>query len=100
MKTLVRIVLALAAAVGAGWYVYHRIPAPLPLLSRQELLEEVRQGHVHEVVIEDQDTIEGVSSTRGGFRSPYRKDQDANLPQELRNLGVIVKFASSGVGLF
>jgi hypothetical protein len=99
MRVSVRVVLALVLAVIAGWIAFRLVPKPLPELSRAEFLSEVREGHVHEIAVQDREVITGVSSTRGAFRTPYNEDKDANLLTELRAQGVEVVFETSGPGL-
>ena len=87
--------LAVIAGIVAAWLV----PAPLPELSRAELLAEVRAGHVRGIEIEDQEVILGESMTRGRFRSAFDRRSDAGLPDELRALGVEVWFSRSPPGI-
>jgi hypothetical protein len=84
-----------AAALIAGVTAFYLVPAPLPELTRAEFIAEVRAGHVHRIEIEDQEAIIGKSSTRGEFRTNFDRLKDANLPTELRALGVEVWFAKS-----
>jgi hypothetical protein len=99
MRISPRTALALVAAAIAGVTAAYLVPKPLPELSRAEFIDEVRAGHVHTVVIEDQELITGVSSTRGPFRTGFRKAEDGRLPAELRTLGVEIRFEKSGLGL-
>ena len=99
MPRRVRLIIAAIIAVIAGVVSAHFVPEPLPELSRAEFLAEVRAGHVRAVEIEDQDVILGESTTRGKFRSPFRKSEDTALPLELRGLGVEVRFTRSPLGL-
>jgi hypothetical protein len=99
MKVRPRLAVAFILAVIAGWFAYSHVPAPLPELSRSELLTEVRAGHVRKVIIEDHQVITGESSARGPFRSAYKEPQDAHLVTELRAQGVEVVFESSPLGL-
>ncbi|HXP88275.1 MAG TPA: ATP-dependent metallopeptidase FtsH/Yme1/Tma family protein [Bryobacteraceae bacterium] len=92
-----RIVQILLAAI-AGWFAFSRVPKPPPELTRMELLEEVREGHVKKVVIEDEEVILGESTTRGSFRTAFKKS-DTALVTELRALGVEVQFEKSAPGL-
>jgi hypothetical protein len=85
-------------AVIAGWVSARFVPKPLPELSRQEFLAEVRAGHVHKVVIEDQEVITAVSSTRGEFRTGF-KAGDNDLLAELRARGIEVVSEKSTPGL-
>src|SRR5262250_319537 len=82
----VRKVIALVAALIAGATAFYLVPEPLPELTRAEFLVEVRAGHVRSVEIEDQEVIIADSSTRGKFRTDFHKDEDVNLPAELRAL--------------
>jgi hypothetical protein len=95
----VRRLLALVAAVLVGVAVLHLLPPPLPELTRAEFMAEVRAGHVSSIAIEDQEVITGISSTRGAFRTSYRKGEDGGLPAELRAMGVEVRFEKSPLGL-
>ena len=94
-----RYVFALAAGVIAGLVAFYLVPKPLPELTRTEFMAEVRAGHVHRVEIEDQEVIIAESSTRGKFRTAFDRNKDANLPTELRPLGVEVLFSKSSLGI-
>jgi hypothetical protein len=74
-------------------------PAPLPELTRSEFLAEAHAGHIRRIEIEDQDVIIGESAARGAFRTRFDKDRDAGLPDQLRSLGIEVRFSKSGLGL-
>jgi hypothetical protein len=91
--------LALATAVIAGVAAFYLVPEPLPELTRAEFLAEVQAGHVRSIVIEDQEIITGVSTTRGAFRTGFHKTNDAELPAELRIRGVEIRFEKSRPGL-
>ena len=99
MKRPIRLSVALLLAIIAGYVAFRLVPKPLPVLSREQFLTEVREGHVHKVVIEDQERIIGSSSTKGRFLTPYNKAADAQLAGELRALGVEVVFQESSPGL-
>jgi hypothetical protein len=99
MKVRPRLGVVVLLAAIAGWTGFHFIPEPLPELSREEFLAEVQAGHVRKVIIEDQEVITGSSSTRGPFRTAFKKAEDANLVAELRALGVEVVFETSTPGL-
>jgi hypothetical protein len=94
-RTIVTLVLAVIAGIVAAWLV----PPPLPELSRTEFMDEVRDGHVRRVEIEDQEVILSQSTTRGRFRSNFDKVRDAGLPDQLRALGVEVRFSTSPLGI-
>jgi hypothetical protein len=98
-KSYIRPALAILLSAFVGWVAFHHIPKPLPELSRAEFLAEFRQGRVAKVIIEDQEVITGVSSTRGPFRTPVHKMQDGSLVGQLRALGVQVVFEKSLPGL-
>lgn len=85
-----RLVISAVIAAAVGVAAVFLVPKPLPELSREELLAEVRAGNVHEAVV-DQDVITGVSSTRGPFRVEMPRG-DKTLLGELRARGVEVKF--------
>ena len=95
MKVKQRLGITAILALIAGWWAFQHVPAPLPELSRAEFLDEVRAGHVHEVVVEYQDVIIGESSSRGRFRTRYKQKEDEGLLTELRAKGVDVVFESS-----
>jgi hypothetical protein len=95
LRTIVAVVLAAAAGIAA----YRLVPAPLPELSRAELMDEVRAGRVHRVEIQDHELILGESTTRGPFRVGFDKVRDARLPDELRALGIEVRFSKSVFGI-
>jgi hypothetical protein len=99
MKVTLRLGAAAFLALIVAWFAFQHVPAPLPELSRAEFMAEVRAGHVHKVVIEDQQVIIGESSTRGSFRTAYKNAEDARLVTELRALGVEVVFETSPLGL-
>ncbi len=99
MKVTLRLGAAALLAVIAAWFTYQHVPEPLPELSRAEFIAEVRAGHVRKVVIKDEEVITGESSTRGPFRTAFKKAEDAHLVTELRALGVEVVFEKSPLGL-
>jgi hypothetical protein len=94
-----RRLLLLIAAVIVGAIAAYLVPPPLPELTRAELMAEVRAGHIRSIVIKDEEMITGVSSTRGAFRSGFRKAEDKGLPAALRALGVEIRFEKSPLGL-
>lgn len=94
-----RLLLALIAALVFGAIAGYLVPPPLPELTRAEFMAEVRAGHLRSIVIEDQEVITGVSSTRGAFRSDFRRGEDRELPAALRALGVEIRFETSPLGL-
>lgn len=94
-----RRLLVLVAALIVGAATAYLVPRPLPELTRAEFLEEVHAGHVRSIVIEDQEVITGVSSTRGAFHTGFRKAEDKGLPVALRALGVEIRFEKSPLGL-
>jgi hypothetical protein len=63
-----RLFVVTSLSVAAGWAAFHFTPKPLPELSAQELIAEVRSGYVHEVVVIDNEVVTGVSTRRGAFR--------------------------------
>ena len=93
-RFLIIVPLAVAAGVGA----FFLVPKPLPELSRQELIDEVRSGYVHRVVIIDNEVLTGVSTRRGPFRVVLAK-QDTTLVGELTAMGVGVRFEKEPLGL-
>src|SRR5580700_8764147 len=96
MKVTLRLGIAVLVGVIAAWLTFQHIP---PELSRAEFMAEVRAGHVHKVIIKDEEVITGESSTRGPFRTAFKKAEDAKLVTELRALGVEVIFEKSPEGL-
>jgi len=95
MKITPRLVITFILALIAGWWAFSHVPPPLPELTREEFLAEVRAGHVHRIVVEDRQVITGESSTRGAFRTRYKESEDANLLAGLRDQGVEVLFDNS-----
>lgn len=93
-----RLFVAIVLSIAAGIAAFVFLPKPLPELSRQELIAEVRSGHVHEVVVLDGETITAVSTTRGPFRVVLPRGAK-RLIEELRALGVEVKFERTPLGL-
>ena len=93
-----RIAVAAIFAAAAGIFTFLHVPKALPELSRTEFIEEVRSGHVRKITITDNQVITGVSTTRGPFRTPYKKDEK-ELIAELRSLGIEIAFEDSGLGL-
>lgn len=49
--------------------------------------------------LEDHEVIIAESSTRGEFRTDFRRKEDVNLPAELRALGIEVSFSKSPPGI-
>jgi hypothetical protein len=94
VKTIRRVILVVLSVL-AGVMAYHYVPRPLPEFSHADLMEEVRAGRVHRLVVEDEDILLGESSLRGEFRSPYSKSNDAGFLENLRALGVEVVFETS-----
>ena len=90
---------ALVAALIVGVTAFYLVPEPLPELTRAEFMAEVRAGHVRRVEIRDQEVIIGESSTRGEFRAEFDRNKDADLPAELRALGIEVLFSASPLGI-
>ena len=90
---------ALVAALIVGVIAFHLVPEPLPELTRAEFMAEVRAGHVRRVEIREQEVIIGESSTRGKFRTEFDRNKDADLPAELRALGIEVLFSESPPGI-
>ena len=90
---------ALVAALIVGVTAFHLVPEPLPELTRAEFMAEVRAGHVRRVEIREQEVIIGESSTRGKFRTEFDRNKDADLPAELRALGIEVLFSESPPGI-
>jgi hypothetical protein len=99
MKVPPRVLVSAVLAVIAGWAAFRSVPRPLPELLRTEFLVEIREGHVRKVVVEDHEVITGVSTTRGPFRTAFKKQSDQALVTELRSLGVEVEFEESTPGL-
>ncbi len=98
-RNSLRLALALVAAAIVGVTAVFLTPKPLPELTRAEFMAEVRAGHVRKVEIEDQEIIIGKSSTRGEFRTDFKRKEDVGLPAELRNFGVKVWFSKSSFGV-
>jgi hypothetical protein len=94
-STIAKLGIALIAGVMAFWFV----PGPLPEMSRAEFMNEVRAGHVRRVEIRDQKVIPSQSTARGPFRTEFDRVRDAELPDELRALGVEVRFSKSSLGV-
>ena len=62
-------------------------------------MDEVRAGQVRRVEIEDQRVIFSESRRRGPFRTEFDHIRDAQLPNELRALGVEVRLSKSSLGI-
>jgi hypothetical protein len=93
-----RLFVLVPLSVAAGVAAFHFMPKPLPELSPQELIFEVRSGYVHEVVVIDQEVITGVSSRRGAFRVVLPQG-DSSLIEQLSAMGVDVRFEKEPLGL-
>ena len=93
-----RTIAALIISAAAGLTAYFLVPEPLPELSRPELIAEVQAGYVDEVVVIDQEVIHAVSSRRGEFRVVVPRG-DSSLIEELRAMGVVVRFETTTPGL-
>ncbi|HXP84602.1 MAG TPA: hypothetical protein VN841_07785 [Bryobacteraceae bacterium] len=98
MASRKRIFISLVLAVAAGVTAFFLVPKPLMELSRPELIDEVRLGYVHEVVmIDDEDVLTGFSIRRGPFRVNLQRG-DTSLIQQLSAAGVTVKHENSPTG--
>jgi len=86
----------LSAAAGLATVFF--LPKPLPELSRQELVAEVRAGNVREVIIVDREMARAVSTRRGPFRVVLPPG-DRSLIDELSKMGVAVKYETTPLGL-
>jgi hypothetical protein len=93
-RLLVIVPLSIAAGVAAFLFV----PKPLPELSPQELIADVRSGYVHQVVVVDGEVLTGVSTRRGAFRVVLPRG-GAGLIEELSAMGVEVRFEKEPLGL-
>ena len=93
-----RLFILVPLSIAAGFAAFHFVPKPLPELSPQELIAEVRFGYVHEVVVIDQEVLTGVSTRRGAFRVVLPRG-DTSLIDELSALGVEVRFEKEPLGL-
>jgi hypothetical protein len=93
-----RRLITLALSVAAGLAAFLLIPKPLPELSREELIAEVKAGCVHSVVIVDGELIRATSTRRGAFRVVLPRG-DTTLATELKAMGVEVKFETGSLGL-
>jgi len=89
---------ALMLAVLAGIATFFLIPKSLAEMSRQDLLAEAQAGKVRRVVIVDGDVVEGVSARLGPFRVMLKPD-DRTLVDELKAMGVTVRFEKTPLGL-
>jgi hypothetical protein len=78
----------------AGVVAFFLVPKPLPELTRQELIAEVRSGYVHEVVIVDGEVLTAASTRRGRFRVVLRRG-DNGLIEELSAMRIEVKFETT-----
>jgi hypothetical protein len=92
-----RVVISGILALIAGVVAVVLMPKPLPELSRQELLEEVRSGYVHEVTIVDGEVAKAISSRYGQFRVTIPKD-DTSLIAQLSAMGVKVNIEKTPLG--
>ena len=93
-----RLLVLIPFSATAGVVAFFLVPKPLPELSRQELIAEVRSGYIHEVVVDDDAVITAVSTKRGPFRVVLKRG-DTSLIDELSALGVQVKFETTPPGL-
>jgi hypothetical protein len=93
-----RLFIIFPLSVAAGVAAFHFMPKPLPELSPQELIAEVRSGYVHEVVVIDNEVVTGVSMKRGAFRVDLRRG-DTSLIEQLSAMGVEVRFEKEPLGL-
>src|ERR1700685_4585565 len=81
-RRIVGVTLAAVAGVIVFFLTVKYFPKPWPELSRQELIDEVQGGYVHEVVVTGGKVLTGVSSRSGPFRVPLRRG-DHSLADEL-----------------
>jgi hypothetical protein len=93
-----RHIVALVLSATAGVVAFFLVPEPLPELTRQELIDEIHAGHVHQIVVVDGDMIRAVSTTRGTFRAVLPRGGDEQLIDDLRAMGVEVKFETTPLG--
>ena len=91
------IVIVLSVTIGAS--AAYLMPKPLPELSRAQFLDEVRAGNVRRVEVRDQEVIIGRTSSRGAFRTPFRRGEDSGMIDELRARGVEIMLTKSAPGL-
>ena len=96
--TLRRRIITIGLSVAAGLVAILLLPKPLPELSREELIAEVRAGCVRRVVIVDGATAKATSTRRGAFRVVIRRG-DNRLAAELKAMGVEVKLETDPPGL-
>jgi FtsH-like protein len=97
-RLLILIPVSVAAGVIASLAFFYYAPKPPPEISRQQLIEEVRAGYVHEVVITDGEILTAESSRSGPFLVRLRRD-DHSLADELSAMGVTVKLETEPLGL-
>jgi len=98
MASRKRIFISLVLAAAAGVAAFFLVPKPLMELSQQELIDEVRLGYVHEVVmIDDEDVLTGFSIRRGPFPVDLPR-RNTTLIVQLSAAGVTVKHESSFAG--
>jgi hypothetical protein len=93
-----RLAILVVLSVAAGVAAFFLVPKPLPALSQEELIAEVKSGNVHEVVIIDGEVLIATSSNRGEFRVVLRRS-DHSLIDKLSSMGVQVKYESSSLGV-
>jgi hypothetical protein len=97
-RPILLIPLAVVAGVIAYFADIYHAPKPLLELSRQQLIEEVRAGYVHEVVITDGEVLTAESSRGGPFLVRLKRG-DHSLADELSAMGVTVKLETEPLGL-
>ena len=90
--------ITIGLSVTAGLLAILLLPKPLPELSREELIAEVRAGYVRRVVIVDGAMALATSTRRGAFRVVIQRGDD-KLAEELKAMGVEVKFETDPLGL-
>ena len=95
IRRFILLIIATAAGIAAALL----MPPPLPELSRDEFLDEVRAGHVRKIEIADQAVIVGQSTVRGEFRTGFDRCKDRGLPDELRAMGVEIWYSKSPPGI-
>jgi hypothetical protein len=95
---MILIPLSVAAGVIASLAFYYYAPRPLPELSPEELVDEVKGGYVHEVVITDGEILTAESSRSGPFLVRLKRG-DHSLADELSGMGVTVKLETEPLGL-
>lgn len=99
MRFSPRHVVTLLLAVIAGAVAFHYVPEPLPEISREEFLAEVKAGHVPKVEIYEEEWMLSESTEIGPFRTPYDRKRDAGLADQLRAVGIEVWYSYSPPGI-